>query len=60
MPNWFAAPFTGCVDLNSVRYVAHENGVTSHLFSRGVQYQVLNAYIKDGRYFLEIEVIPNV
>lgn len=30
------------------------------LLARGVQYRVLNAYIKDGRYFLEIEVIPNV
>lgn len=30
------------------------------LLARGVQYRMLNAYIKDGRYFLEIEVIPNV
>lgn len=30
------------------------------LFSRGMQYRVLNASIKDNRYFLEIEVLPNV
>lgn len=30
------------------------------LFSRGMQYRVLNASIKDDRYFLEIEVLPNV
>ena len=30
------------------------------LFSRGMRYRVLNASIKDGRYFLEIEVLPNV
>lgn len=30
------------------------------LFSRGMRYRVLNAGIKDGRYFLEIEVLPNV
>lgn len=29
------------------------------LFSRGMQYRVLNASIKDDRYFLEIEVLPN-
>ena len=26
----------------------------------GLQYRVLNAGIKDNRYFLEIEVLPNV
>lgn len=30
------------------------------LFSLGMQYRVLNASIKDDRYFLEIEVLPNV
>ena len=30
------------------------------LFARGMRYRVLNASIKDGRYFLEIEVLPNV
>ena len=30
------------------------------LFSRGMRYRVLNAGTKDGRYFLEIEVLPNV
>nr|DAL20635.1 MAG TPA_asm: minor capsid protein 2 [Caudoviricetes sp.] len=30
------------------------------LFSRGMQYRVLNDSIKDDRYFLEIEVLPNV
>lgn len=30
------------------------------LFARGMRYRVLDAIIKDNRYFLEIEVLPNV
>ena len=30
------------------------------LFARGMRYRVLDASIKDNRYFLEIEVLPNV
>ena len=30
------------------------------LFARGMRYRVLNASIKGNRYFLEIEVLPNV
>lgn len=51
--------YVGCQYLRSVALPKFKNQ-DEVLFSRGVQYQVLNAYIKDGRYFLEIEVIPNV
>ena len=51
--------YVGCQYLLSVALPKFKNQ-DEVLFSRGVQYQVLNAYIKDGRYFLEIEVIPNV
>lgn len=51
--------YVGCQYLRSVALPKFKNQ-DEILFSRGVQYQVLNAYIKDGRYFLEIEVIPNV
>lgn len=51
--------YVGCQYLRSVALPKFKNQ-DEVLFSRGMQYQVLNAYIKDGRYFLEIEVIPNV
>ena len=51
--------YTGCQFLQPVALpkFKHQDEV---LFARGLQYRVLNAGIKDNRYFLEIEVLPNV
>lgn len=51
--------YKGCQFLQPVALpkFKHQDEV---LFARGLQYRVLNAGIKDNRYFLEIEVLPNV
>lgn len=51
--------YKGCQFLQPVALpkFKHQDEV---LLARGLQYRVLNAGIKDNRYFLEIEVLPNV
>lgn len=51
--------YKGCQFLQPVALpkFKHQDEV---LLARGMQYRVLNADIKDNRYFLEIEVLPNV
>lgn len=51
--------YKGCQFLQPVALpkFKHQDEV---LFARGMRYRVLDASIKDNRYFLEIEVIPNV
>lgn len=50
--------YKGCQFLQPVALpkLKHQDEV---LFARGLKYRVLNVGIKDDRYFLEIEVLPN-
>ena len=50
--------YKGCQFLQPVALpkFKHQDEV---LFARGLKYRVLNVVIKDDRYFLEIEVLPN-
>lgn len=54
IPEWYK----GCQFLQPVALpkFKHQDEV---LFARGLKYRVLNVGIKDDRYFLEIEVLPN-
>ena len=51
--------YTGCQYLQPVAFPKFKNQ-DEILFARGMQYRILNACIENERYFLEIEVIPNV
>lgn len=51
--------YVGCQYLRSVALPKFKNQ-DEVLFGRGMQYRVLNAHMENERYFLEIEVIPNV
>ena len=51
--------YAGCQYLRSVALPKFKNQ-DEILFGRGMQYRVLNAHMENERYFLEIEVIPNV
>lgn len=51
--------YAGCQYLQPVALpkFKHQDEV---LFGRGMQYQILNVHIENGRYFLEVEVLSNV
>lgn len=51
--------YSGCQFLQPVAFPKFKDQ-DEVLFARGMQFCVLSANIKDGRYFLEIEVLPNV
>lgn len=51
--------YAGCQYLRSVALPKFKNQ-DEILFGRGMQYRVLNAHMENERYFLEIEVTPNV
>lgn len=51
--------YTGCQYLRPVALPKFKNQ-DEVLFGRGMQYQIQDAYIEDGRYFLEIEVLSDV
>lgn len=51
--------YVGCQYLRFVALPKFKNQ-DEVLFGRGMQYRVLNAHMGNERYFLEIEVIPNV
>ena len=50
--------YKGCQFLQPVALPKFKNQ-DEVLFARGLKYRVLNVGIKDNRYFLEIEVLPN-